>query len=84
MFHLTILLVLAMSLAAFAQNAKDETRQDRKAFTAANAIKDPRKKIEALEKFKRGFPASDSLDAADRTIFWPTRETPPRSAASAL
>ena len=69
MFPLIILLVAAMPWTAFAQNAKVETPPDRKAFTAANAIKDPRKKIEALEKFKRDFPASDSLEAADRTIF---------------
>jgi glutaredoxin len=42
---------------------------DRKAHSAAMAITDPAKKIEALEKFKADFPESSLADGVDDAIF---------------
>jgi hypothetical protein len=48
--------------------AARETPPDMKAYSAALAIKDPDKKIEALEKWKADFPSSQILPAADAAI----------------
>jgi tetratricopeptide (TPR) repeat protein len=42
---------------------------DRKAFTDANAIKEPDKKIEAMEQFMKDFPDSQQVTAANQAIF---------------
>ena len=55
------------------QNAQPPTPQtpppDRKAFTDANAIKEPDKKIAAMEQFMRDFPDSQQVAAANQAIF---------------
>jgi thiol-disulfide isomerase/thioredoxin len=45
-----------------------ETPPDQKAFSDANKITDPAKKIEALEKFKKDFPDSPIAQSADLGI----------------
>jgi tetratricopeptide (TPR) repeat protein len=52
-----------------AQTSQQQLPPDRKAFSEANAIKEPDKKIEALEKFTTDFPNSTSVSAAHQAIF---------------
>jgi thiol-disulfide isomerase/thioredoxin len=52
-----------------AQDAKRERPPDVKAYTEASRMRDPEKRITALEKWKRDFPASDMRDAAEEVIF---------------
>ncbi|HTX38449.1 MAG TPA: hypothetical protein VME43_25655 [Bryobacteraceae bacterium] len=47
---------------------RPEMPPDMKAFTASSTIKDPAKKIEALEKWKKDFPDSQFRSAADTAI----------------
>jgi tetratricopeptide (TPR) repeat protein len=55
------------------QNAQPPTPQtpppDREAFTDANAIKEPDKKIAAMEQFMSDFPDSQQVAAANQAIF---------------
>ncbi|MBZ5580806.1 MAG: hypothetical protein LAQ30_01135 [Acidobacteriia bacterium] len=51
-----------------AKAAPRETPPDSKAYSEASAITDPAKKIEALEKFKRDFPKSASVETANMSI----------------
>lgn len=59
---------LALAGALLAQDKPDDQPADMKAYSAANALKDPAAKIAALEKFQRDFPKSDAYDAAGRGI----------------
>src|SRR5262249_33772618 len=45
------------------------TSSERKAYSDATRIKEPDKKIEALEKFIADFPKSSSISSAHQTIF---------------
>lgn len=47
---------------------RPEMPADMKAFTAVSTIKDPAKKIEALEKWKKDFPDSQMRSVADTAI----------------
>ncbi len=76
--RLLLYLLPALVLAAFvvsvsAQNPQQTTppptSPDRKAYTEANAIKEPDKKIEALQKFVADFPDSQSANMAQQAIF---------------
>jgi hypothetical protein len=66
-------MLLSLALSAAAQTTEParapavrETPPEPKAYTEASRISDPQKKIEALEKFKRDFPAS--VFPADQAI----------------
>jgi tetratricopeptide (TPR) repeat protein len=52
-----------------AQTNQQQLPPDRKAYSDANSIKEPDKKIEALEKFATDFPNSTSVSAAYQAIF---------------
>jgi thiol-disulfide isomerase/thioredoxin len=60
---------LAQTQPQAAQKAAPPLPPDRTAFTAANAIKEPDKKIEAFEKFVVDFPESLQVTAAYQAIF---------------
>ena len=57
-------LVVTVSAQNPAQTNPQQTAPDRKAYTDANAIKEPDKKIEALEKFVSDFPESNLVSSA--------------------
>lgn len=69
MFVFVVLLgfVLAASLAGV--SAQAPMTADGKAFAEANRIKEPQKKIEAMEKFIADFPKSDRVFSAHQSIF---------------
>jgi thiol-disulfide isomerase/thioredoxin len=69
-----ILTALCLSLAFYRAGAQTtpaapETPPDEKAYIAAGKIADPEKKIAALEKLKKDFPASTYISAANSQIF---------------
>ncbi|HUB78160.1 MAG TPA: Omp28-related outer membrane protein [Bryobacteraceae bacterium] len=65
----TFLLALAVPAVHAQSNQPEkkapETPPDAKAFRDANQITDPAQKVAALEKFKKDFPNSSSVEAAD-------------------
>jgi thiol-disulfide isomerase/thioredoxin len=60
---------LAQTQPQAAQKAAPPLPPDRTAFTAANAVKEPDKKIEAFEKFVVDFPQSMQVTSAYQAIF---------------
>jgi thiol-disulfide isomerase/thioredoxin len=60
---------LAQTQPQAAQKAAPPLAPDRTAFTAANAVKEPDKKIEAFEKFVVDFPQSMQVTSAYQAIF---------------
>jgi tetratricopeptide (TPR) repeat protein len=70
---LSVAVLVAFGSCALAQTTAQPNQQqvspDRKAYSEANAIKEPDKKIEALEKFVMDFPNSTSVYAAHQAIF---------------
>jgi tetratricopeptide (TPR) repeat protein len=74
---LSVAVLVAFASSALAQTTAQTTAQtnqqqvppDRKAYSEANAIKEPAKKIEALEKFVTDFPNSTSVYMAHQAIF---------------
>jgi len=58
-----------------------EMPPDMKAFSEANTVKDPAKKIEALEKWKKDFPDSQMHSAADNAILTAMLNQKPQDAA---
>ena len=66
---LCTVLVTALVLPYVISAQTPQMAPDQKAFTDANRIKEPAKKIEALEKFVVDFPNSFSLYSAHQAIF---------------
>jgi hypothetical protein len=65
-----ILLCLGLASAAVAASAQTASLPpDRKAFSEASRIKEPDKKIQALEKFIADFPKSSAVYSAHQAIF---------------
>jgi tetratricopeptide (TPR) repeat protein len=73
-FLLTAMVLAAFILTVSAQTPaqsqqQQQTPPDRKAYTDASAIKEPDKKMEALDKFIKDFPQSTSVPTAYKGIF---------------
>jgi tetratricopeptide (TPR) repeat protein len=71
---LAILVLAVLASGIYAQNPQQQRTPapvppDRQAFAEASAIKDPDKKIEALEKLIKDFPDSQSANTAQQAIF---------------
>lgn len=66
---LSMVLVMTMALPFVALAQAPQMPPDQKAFTDANRIKDPAKKIEALEKFVADFPNSFNVYNGYQAIF---------------
>jgi tetratricopeptide (TPR) repeat protein len=64
-----LLLMVVLTVLITSASAQQTMQPDRKAYTDANAIKEPDKKIAALEKFAVDFPESSSLYMAHQMIF---------------
>ena len=67
LLSLTLLLALTAPFPAAAQAPSQPP--DQKAYTDANRIKDPQKKIEAMEKFVADFPNSFNVYSGHQAIF---------------
>jgi tetratricopeptide (TPR) repeat protein len=61
--------MLSLSLAGMSAQTAPAMPPDRKAFTEANKIKEPDKKIEAMEKVIADFPKSQNLYTMHQAIF---------------
>jgi len=73
---LPVLILAALLVVALAQTEPQAAKKaaqpmppDRAAFTAANAVREPDRKIEALEKFVADFPESSQVISAYQAIF---------------
>ena len=64
-----LFLLLASAVIVSAQPQPQALPPDRKAYSEANRIKEPDKKIEAMEKFMADFPKSSSVSSAHQAIF---------------
>jgi thiol-disulfide isomerase/thioredoxin len=62
------------------QPAARETPPDEKAYAEAGRVNDPARKIEALEKFRKDFPASSRIDSANLAILTALTRLPNRNA----
>jgi thiol-disulfide isomerase/thioredoxin len=73
---LLVFALVAFVVSIYAQNPQPQQQRtplpvspDRQAYTEASAIKEPDKKIEALEKLIKDFPDSQSANIAQQAIF---------------